>query len=105
MPNREQFEAAYRAAFPSHGFNTSNLFVAHDGLYGHAHIQVAWLWWQAGAAAERERTITVADQSQDWKGMDGTTAFHLITRHADGWADVGKMMGEWLEANRDRSAP
>lgn len=55
MPNREQFEAAYRAAFPSHGFNTSNLFVSHDGLYGHAHIQVAWKMWQAGAAAERQK--------------------------------------------------
>ena len=53
----------------------------------------------------RDRTITVPDQMQQWKGMNGETAWHLIHRHADGWADVGKMMGEWLEANRDRSTP
>ena len=70
-----------------------------------ADCELAWQAWQAGEQHERESTITVANQSQDWKGMDGTTAFHLITRHADGWSDVGKMMGEWLEANRDRSAP
>jgi hypothetical protein len=42
---------------------------------------------------------TVEDNSQDWAGMDGATAWHLIDRHADGWADVAKMMGEWLAAN------
>jgi hypothetical protein len=42
---------------------------------------------------------TVEDNSQDWAGMDGATAWHLINRHADGWADVAKMMGEWLAAN------
>jgi hypothetical protein len=42
---------------------------------------------------------TVGDNSQDWAGMDGATAWHLINRHADGWADVAKMMGEWLAAN------
>jgi hypothetical protein len=42
---------------------------------------------------------TVEDNSQNWAGMDGTTAWHLIDRHANGWADIGKMMGEWLAAN------
>ena len=37
---------------------------------------------------------------QDWKGVDGAIAFHLIDRHADGWADIGRMMGEWLDANK-----
>ena len=60
-----------------------------------------WAGWQAATLAERERLKpTVSDQSQDWKGMDGVTAFHLITRHADGWSDVDKMMGEWLAANQ-----
>jgi hypothetical protein len=67
----------------------------------------AWVWlaWQAGAAAERQKKITVPDQMQEWKGMDGAIAFHLIERHANGWDDASKMMHEWLEANRDRSAP
>jgi hypothetical protein len=42
---------------------------------------------------------TVSDNSQHWAGMDGAIAFHLIERHADNWADVGKMMNEWLTAN------
>ena len=40
---------------------------------------------------------------QDWKGVDGAIAFHLIERHADGWADVGRMMDEWLTANTTTS--
>jgi len=43
---------------------------------------------------------TVPDNMQKWKCMDGATAWHLIERHADGWADVDKMMDEWLEANQ-----
>lgn len=39
------------------------------------------------------------EPSQDWAGMDGATAWQLIHRHADGWADIAKMMGEWLAAN------
>lgn len=45
-------------------------------------------------SAEEARTF------QDWEGMDATTAFHLIERHADGWGDVATMMDAWLEANR-----
>ena len=37
---------------------------------------------------------------QNWGGMDGAVAFHLIERHANGWGDIGKMMAAWLEANR-----
>lgn len=40
-----------------------------------------------------------ADNAQQWKGMDGATAYHLIDRHADGWGDVGEMMNAWLRAN------
>jgi len=52
------------------------------------------------AKAVSEQPATVPNNSQDWKGMDGAIAYHLIDRHADGWADVGKMMGEWLAANQ-----
>ncbi len=51
------------------------------------------------------REPTVEDNSQCWAGMDGATAWHLIDRHADGWADVAKMMGEWLAANTPPAAP
>lgn len=43
---------------------------------------------------------TVEPNSQQWKGMDGCTAWWLIERHADNWSDVGQMMQEWLEANK-----
>jgi hypothetical protein len=42
---------------------------------------------------------TIKDNSQNWAGMDGAVAWHLIDRHADNWADIGKMMNEWLAAN------
>lgn len=42
---------------------------------------------------------TIEPNSQNWQGMDGAIAFHLIERHADSWADAGRMMREWLEAN------
>lgn len=51
------------------------------------------------AAYESAQEITVPDDMQEWAGMDGATAFHLIERHADNWSDAGKMMHEWLSAN------
>lgn len=40
-----------------------------------------------------------ADIAQNWEGMDGAIAWHLIFRHADGWAETGEMMEAWLRAN------
>ena len=54
---------------------------------------------KALAQPEQEPVATVEDNSQQWKGMDGAIAFHLIERHADGWSDARKMMEEWLSAN------
>lgn len=41
-----------------------------------------------------------ARNKQKWRGMDGTTAWHLIDRHADNWSEIGLMMNAWLEANQ-----
>lgn len=38
---------------------------------------------------------------QNWKGMDGACAWHLIDRHADDWNHVARLMNAWLEANRE----
>ena len=58
---------------------------------------------QLRAEVERLRAAmtvpTIEPNSQNWQGMDGAIAFHLIERHADSWADAGRMMREWLEAN------
>ncbi len=40
-----------------------------------------------------------AETCQQWRGMDGVTAFHLIERHADDWEDIAMMMGAWRRAN------
>lgn len=57
----------------------------------------------ASLAQPEPKAPTVPDNMQDWRGMDGAIAWHLIERHADNWADIGKMMDEWLAANQ--SAP
>jgi hypothetical protein len=40
-----------------------------------------------------------ADKAQQWAGMDGAIAWHLIDRHADDWNEVGELMNAWLRAN------
>lgn len=40
-----------------------------------------------------------ADNMQEWAGMDGAIAWHLIDRHADNWNEAGEMMNAWLRAN------
>ena len=40
-----------------------------------------------------------ADKEQNWLGMDGATAWHLIDRHADNWNEVGELMNAWMRAN------
>lgn len=47
-------------------------------------------------AQETDRDWT---EAQAWAGMDGTTAYWLIQRHADGWGDAGAMMEAWQAAN------
>lgn len=60
--------------------------------------------WNAGHEAGQAKP-TVPDHMQDWAGMDGAIAFHLIERHSDSWADIGKMMAEWLAANQGERIP
>jgi hypothetical protein len=72
------------------------------------------------AASGRDRTVyriaepdcaaAAADDAeppQDWAGVDGAVAWHLIDRHADSWDATGKAMDAWLQANAARavSAP
>lgn len=44
---------------------------------------------------------TIEDNSQDWAQCDPAVAFHLIDRHAENWADAGKMMTEFAEAKAE----
>jgi len=49
--------------------------------------------------SEWQETERDWSQAQDWKGMDGATAWLLIHRAADGWGDTRAMMEAWLAAN------
>lgn len=46
---------------------------------------------------------TIEDASQDWGKVDPAIAWHLIERHADSWADIGKMMTEYVQAQIARA--
>jgi hypothetical protein len=35
---------------------------------------------------------------QNWEKISSEVAFHLIERHAEDWADAGRMMEAWREA-------
>ena len=63
-----------------------------------------WIYEAMLAAAPQpdhdRMTKEEAQAIQDWKGMDGAIAFHLIERHADGWHQTGEMMQAWLDANK-----
>lgn len=58
-----------------------------------------------GRLHELERAVTIPNEiplsREDWRCVDGAVAWHLIDRYADNWADTGRMMDEWLEANKD----
>lgn len=38
------------------------------------------------------------DNGRDWASLDGAVAWHLIDRHAENWAEVGRMMDEFVAA-------
>jgi hypothetical protein len=56
MPNREQFEAKFAPLGYTFGIDET------DGEYLFADTHHAWLGWQAGAAAERERIAAKFNQ-------------------------------------------
>jgi len=39
------------------------------------------------------------DDHQEWAGMDGAIAFHLIERYGENWVHCGKLMDAWRNAN------
>ena len=43
---------------------------------------------------------TVQPNSQDWSQLDPVSAWMLINRHADNWADTGMMMQEYVDAQK-----
>jgi hypothetical protein len=53
-------------------------------------------------AVRGNQTPTVEDINlQEWKGMDGACAWHLIDRYAEDWHHTARLMNAWLEANRE----
>lgn len=39
--------------------------------------------------------------AQDWSGMDGAIAYHLIDRHGENWSHIGRLMHAWRDAAID----
>ena len=54
-----------------------------------------------GVRVTQQAPTTEDINLQEWKGMDGACAWHLIDRHADDWNHVARLMNAWLEANRE----
>ncbi|GEM_PF-1878155 len=55
---------------------------------------------RAAAPAPKPVNLEAAPEGeQEWSKVDPATAFHLIERHADNWADAGRMMLAWRDAN------
>lgn len=53
-------------------------------------------------AVRGDQAPTVEDINlQEWKGMDGGCAWHLIDRYAEDWHHTERLMNAWLEANRE----
>jgi len=97
---RAAFEAEVRAQLDP---GRAASYLARDDGQKQYHgfaLCLAWHCWQAAHASARNVPETPKeDLAQNWAGMDGATAFHLIERHADGWGDVGHMMEQWRAAN------
>lgn len=49
----------------------------------------------------------VGDMSpdQNWKGLTGSVAYHLIDRHCETWAEIDDAMNKWREANTAPDVP
>jgi hypothetical protein len=75
--------------------NFGDIQTVQQGPYDH------WCAMLAAAPKPPHEVLTNEDANeiQNWKGMDGAIAYHLIERHANGWNDVGLMMRAWLVAN------
>jgi len=55
---------------------------------------------RAAAPAPKPANLEDAPEGeQEWAKVDPATAFHLIERHAENWADAGRMMLAWRDAN------
>jgi hypothetical protein len=67
-----------------------------EAIYGEAY---AAMLAAAPEPPHLSMTREEAQTFQNWAGMDGACAFHLIERHANGWGDVARMMDAWLQAN------
>ena len=76
---------------------------AQPSVSGGNDDECATAWNKRALLVEQARPEQETDrdwsEAQDWKGMDGAQAWHLIYRHADGWGDTGAMMNAWLAAN------
>ena len=76
-------------------------FIPGSGMKeAHDKLRAALESLIAPAILNSTMTDEEARAFQNWAGMDGASAWALIARHAEGWAETGQMMNAWLDANR-----
>jgi len=107
MPNsRERFEAEFTRTWPEYVRLTPDVFNrVGDGAYVDGTIHVAFVMWQAGAAAEREACAKICEsfggELTKWPdAYEGATAETQFIR------GIGDCISKpFAKAIRDRSAP
>jgi hypothetical protein len=54
---------------------------------------------------ERLDPMPAEPTAEQWRHMDGTSAWLTIDMHAVNMEDTGRLMGEWLAANQTEKSP
>lgn len=108
MPNsREQFEAAYAKAHPVTCTTVANVFERDSEEYTRTTVQVGWVMWQAGAAAEREACAKICEDIRDKtlsaKYPEPADHFQSSVNYQIGMTAL--LLPEAARQIRDRSAP
>jgi hypothetical protein len=76
----------------------------HDQVRGYAKARASVAREAIAALANEPQTephIPTPDDidAQDWAGMDGAIAYHLIERHSENWSHAARLMHAWRDAN------
>jgi|SRR6185369_872990 len=78
--------------------------VMQDAAEAKSASRIADLEAQVFALHKQLGYETKPDNSQDWAGISGAVAFHLIERHADNWSEAGDMMEAFAASRAPKAA-
>jgi hypothetical protein len=111
LPDLARLEALARAANEGEGQHIytnprdSNGWQANEAWHRAASpaavLELIALARRAALANHPTPTVSLEDRPEDdqqWAKVDPAVAFHLIERHAEDWADAGRLMLQWYSA-------